>query len=78
MRAHLNRLPKYKKEKVLNAKDTDGFTAVHYAAKFNRFKILQLLVTFGASESSLETTTFLVCVLASSVCCPSSTKETLG
>ena len=49
MRAHLSRLPRYK-EKVLNAKDGDGYTAVHHAAKFNRFKILQLLVTSGASE----------------------------
>ena len=52
MQAHLCRLPKYKKEKVLNAKDADGFTALHYAAKFNRFKILKLLVHSGASESS--------------------------
>ena len=50
MRAHLSRLLRYKKEKVLNAKDGDGYTAVHHAAKFNRFKILQLLVTSGASE----------------------------
>ena len=52
MRAHLSRLPKDKKEKVLNAKDAVGFTALHYAAKFNRFKILHLLVAYGASESS--------------------------
>ena len=51
MRAHLSRLPKYNKEKVLNAKDSDGYTAMHYAAKFNRFKILQLLVLSGASKT---------------------------
>ena len=38
------------KEKVLNAKDADGYTAVHYAAKFNRFNILKLLAEAGASE----------------------------
>ena len=50
MRQHLKRLPKYRKEKVLNSKDSEGYTALHYAAKFNRFKILQLLITSGASE----------------------------
>ena len=50
VRQHLKRLPKYRKEKVLNAKDSEGYTALHYAAKFNRFKILQLLITSGASE----------------------------
>ena len=51
VRAHLSRLPRVKKEKILNVKDADGYAAVHHAAKFNRFKILQLLVTSGASES---------------------------
>jgi ankyrin repeat protein len=55
VRAHLSRLPKYKKEKVLNAKDADGFTALHYAAKFNRFKILQLLVLSGANPEVITT-----------------------
>ena len=48
------RLPKGRKEKVLNGKDTEGYTALHYAAKFNRFKILQLLVTSGAGERGRE------------------------
>ena len=47
---HLARLPRYKKKKVLDARDADGFTAMHYAAKFNRFKILRLLVDSDASE----------------------------
>ena len=50
MKQHLTRLPKHNKERVLNRKDSEGYTAVHYAAKFNRFKILQLLVTHGAGE----------------------------
>ena len=54
MRQHLARLPKYNKHKVLNGKDSEGYTAVHYAAKFNRFKILQLLVTSGAGERGRE------------------------
>ena len=50
VRAHLTRLPRQNTSKILNGKDADGFTALHYAAKFNRFKILQLLITSGASE----------------------------
>jgi len=44
-------LPKYDKEKVLDARDNKGYAAIHYAAKLNRFKILTLLVTNGASKS---------------------------
>ena len=54
VRQHLARLPKGRKGKVLNGKDSEGYTAVHYAAKFNRFKILQLLVTSGAGERGRE------------------------
>ena len=35
---------------MLNEKDAEGYTAVHYAAKFNRFEILKLLVDSGASK----------------------------
>jgi len=54
VRQHLARLPKGRTGKVLNKKDSEGYTAVHYAAKFNRFKILQLLVTSGAGERGRE------------------------
>ena len=51
MKQHLS-LPvsENNREKVLNAKDADGYTALHYAAKFNRFNILKLLWEAGASE----------------------------
>ena len=29
----------------INAKDREGLTALHYAARFNKFKILQHLLT---------------------------------
>ena len=34
----------------LNAKDDDGYTAVHYAAKFNHIKVLKLLLKANAGE----------------------------
>ena len=34
----------------LNAKDDDGYTAVHYAAKFNHIQILKLLLKANAGE----------------------------
>jgi transient receptor potential cation channel subfamily A protein 1 len=43
------------KEKVLNAKDADGYTALHYAAKFNRFNILKLLREAGANAMQKTT-----------------------
>lgn len=52
VRYWLSKLPKYNKEKTLDRRDQKGYTAIHYAAKFNRFKIMTLLVTEGASESA--------------------------
>lgn len=46
----LSRLFEYEKEKVLNTMDADGYTALHYAAKFNRFNILRRLVNAGSGE----------------------------
>ena len=34
-----------KKSNPIDEKDPDGLTALHYAARFNRFKILQYLLT---------------------------------
>jgi ankyrin repeat protein len=39
----------------LNAKDDDGYTAVHYAAKFNHIQILKLLLKANA-DAELKTT----------------------
>ena len=50
MREWLSRLPKNNKTKILNALDSDGYSAMHYAAKFNRFKIMQLLIAYEAGE----------------------------
>ena len=49
MRLWLAQLP----HSSLENKDTYGYTAMHYAAKFNRFKIMQLLVARGAGESAV-------------------------
>ena len=43
-------MPKRGKAKILNARDSEGYSAMHYAAKFNRFKIMQLLVAYDAGE----------------------------
>ena len=32
-----------KKSKIINSRDSFGFTALHYAARFNRFTIMHLL-----------------------------------
>lgn len=50
MREWLSRMPKRGKAKILNARDSEGYSAMHYAAKFNRFKIMQLLVAYDAGE----------------------------
>ncbi len=50
VRQWLSRLPKYKKSTILDAMDAEGYTAMHYAAKFNRFQIMLLLATSGACE----------------------------
>ena len=52
VRAWLNSVPDSRKRKLLNAKDKHGFTAVHYAARFNRFKIMQLLLLDEAGGRS--------------------------
>ena len=50
MRQHLATLSEDNKHKALNKKDAEGYTALHYAAKFNRFKILKHLIDSGAGE----------------------------
>ena len=46
----VKRLLYRRRGQVLNENDAEGYTAVHYAAKFNRFEILKLLVDSGASK----------------------------
>ena len=43
MKRLLDSLPIRKKSNIINAPDPFGFTAMHYAARFNRFKIMHLL-----------------------------------
>ena len=50
VRVWLDRLPRTRCATVINEGDHQGYTALHYAAMFNRFKIMQLLVTRGAGE----------------------------
>ena len=42
---------KRRRAKKFNALDADGYAAMHYAAKFNRLKIMKLLITCGAGIS---------------------------
>ena len=41
-----------KKTNPIDEKDPDGLTALHYAARFNRFKILQYLLIEEAGVCS--------------------------
>ncbi len=51
VRQWLARLLSYRDgSKLLDARDAEGYTAMHYAAKFNRFKIMHLLIAHGACE----------------------------
>lgn len=51
MRTWLDVCPDKRKRKLLNTKDKYGFAAAHYAARFNRFKIMQLLLLDDAGMS---------------------------
>ena len=53
MRAWLERLPRRfgSNIEILNQRDDEGYTALHYAARFNRLTIMQMLVTSGAGRS---------------------------
>ena len=48
VRYYLERLSDEEKEQVINARDPEGYTALHYAAKFNRFQIMVRLITHDA------------------------------
>lgn len=50
VRAWLERLPRRfgSNIEVLNQRDEEGYTALHYAARFNRLNIIQMLVVSGA------------------------------
>lgn len=50
VRKHLAQLHTSEGKSVLDACDASGFTPLHYAAKFNHFEILQLLVNAGACK----------------------------
>lgn len=44
MRQWVELLPK----ESIDERDSEGFTALHYAARFNKFNIVQLLLDSGA------------------------------
>uniref|UniRef100_A0A1X7V1A3 Uncharacterized protein n=1 Tax=Amphimedon queenslandica TaxID=400682 RepID=A0A1X7V1A3_AMPQE len=50
LRQWLGQLTEKKKRILINAYDSFGFTAMHYAARFNRFKMMQLLIANDASK----------------------------
>lgn len=52
-----------KKSNPIDEKDPDGLTALHYAARFNRFKILQHLLIESPGAHAC-----CVCVCMYSVC----------
>ena len=54
VRAWLDTVSDQRKRKLLNAKDKHGFTAVHYAARFNRFKIMQRLLLDEAGKDECD------------------------
>ena len=48
MRYYLDNLSDDEKQSVIDARDSGGYTALHYAAKFNRFQIMYRLITHDA------------------------------
>ncbi|KAL5457261.1 hypothetical protein EMCRGX_G034508 [Ephydatia muelleri] len=56
VRAWLERLPRRfgSNIEVLNQRDEEGYTALHYAARFNRLTIMQMLVVSGADPTVLS------------------------
>ena len=54
LRQWLGQVSERKKRALINAYDSFGFTAMHYATRFNRFKMMQLLVANDASKREGE------------------------
>ena len=48
------------KRMKLDRKDDDGLAAIHYAAKFNRYDILEKLCENGAGKQKLETSSLIL------------------
>ena len=40
----------------IDDQDSEGFSALHYATRFNKFKIIQLLIASGAGIGGTHTT----------------------
>ena len=55
-------LSKRNRGRVLNHKDEDGYAAIHYAAKFNRYRIMIQLVAAGAGVHVCVRVCVCVCV----------------
>ena len=56
VRAWLDRLPRRfgGNVEVLNQRDAEGYTALHYAARFNRLSIIEMLVNSGAGKGHVS------------------------
>ena len=72
LRQWLGQVSERKKRALINAYDSFGFTAMHYATRFNRFKMMQLLVANDASKREGERERFMyfnvfLCIYASSM-----------
>ncbi len=50
VRHWLNRGPESGRKAAINKRDEHGFTALHYAARFNRVRVIQTLVQNDAGE----------------------------
>jgi ankyrin repeat protein len=55
VRYYLERLSDEEKQQVIDARDSEGYAALHYAAKFNRFQIMVRLITHEADPDPQST-----------------------
>ena len=60
VRHYLDRLSDEETQQVINARDSDGYTALHYAAKFNRFQIMYRLIAHDAGDYDCPVCTVFV------------------
>ena len=67
VRAWLAAVSDQRKKKLVNAKDKHGFTAVHYAARFNRFKIMQLLLLGDAGRCECDPGNYAMITITSNL-----------
>ena len=75
LRQWLGQVSERKKRALINAYDSFGFTAMHYATRFNRFKMMQLLVANDASKMEGERERGLCILMSVCLCTYASSKD---